>query len=195
MTGKDGGPGAPRPSALHRPTVVSTTPVYDGRIVALRVDEVTLGNGATASREIVEHPGAVVVIAIDSEDRVFLVEQYRHAAGTTLLELPAGTLEPGEEPLATARRELREEVGLLAEQWEQLGTFYSSPGFCTEMLHVFLARGLTGTERDLDDDEELEVVLVPRRDLESGCEPLRDAKSLAALHLLGRLDSAHGNQH
>ena len=116
--------------------------VYEGKVVSLRVDEIALPAGGTATREVVEHPGAVVIIALDDDGEVALVRQYRHAIRRYLLELPAGGLEPGEEPLAAAQRELREEVGVEAARWTSLGYFFSSPGFANEMLHVFLAEEL-----------------------------------------------------
>lgn len=177
---------------LHLPEVVRSRPVYDGQVVNLRVDEIMLASGATANREVVEHAGAVAVIALDSNDRVYLVEQYRHAIGRTLLELPAGTLEPEEEPLHAAQRELREEVGLLGSEWSGLGSFFSTPGFSNEVLHVFLTRGLTETERDPDDDEEFNVIVVPLADLQSGTPHIIDAKSLAALNLLTQARSGNG---
>ena len=100
------------------PRVVDSRAVYSGRMISLRVDEVTLPGGGTALREVVEHPGAVVVVAVDREARVYLVAQYRHAIARELLELPAGAVERGEEPLNAARRELREEVGLEARSWK-----------------------------------------------------------------------------
>ena len=150
----------------------------------MRVDEIALPEGHTARREVVEHPGAVVVIAVDEEDRVYLVRQYRHPIRQYLLELPAGTLEPGEEPLAAARRELREEVGLLAGKWTRLGSFFSSPGFVSEHLHAFLAQELVETDREPDDDEDITVVLYPRAELLQHLDEIPDAKSLAALCLV-----------
>ncbi|MHB8176403.1 MAG: NUDIX domain-containing protein, partial [Thermoleophilia bacterium] len=122
--------------------VLSTSQIYDGRIINLRLDEVELPDGRHAQREVVEHPGACVIVPVDQQGRVYLVRQYRDAAAEELLELPAGKLEPGEEPLACARRECLEELGLEAGSWTHLASFYSSPGFCDELLHCFLAREL-----------------------------------------------------
>jgi 8-oxo-dGTP pyrophosphatase MutT (NUDIX family) len=168
-----------------KPEVLSTRRVYSGAVVNLRVDEIRSRSG-TVKREVVEHPGAVVIAAVDERGRVALARQYRHPVGDLLLELPAGGLEPGEDPEAAARRELREEVGLEAGEWHLLGSFFSSPGFLREELHAFLATRLTVTDRDLDDDEEIDVIWARVEDLDSGEIPLRDAKTLATLHLLLR---------
>jgi ADP-ribose pyrophosphatase len=168
------------------PKVVSSRPIYKGRVVSVRVDEVSLCRGGTATREVVEHPGAVVIIALDDEARVYLVRQYRHPIRRMLLELPAGSLEPGEEPLTAAKRELREEVGLEAGEWRVLGSFFSSPGFVNEHLHVFLARQLVQVDTDPDEDEELTVVRRALTELSCRLDEIPDAKSLAALYLLER---------
>jgi 8-oxo-dGTP pyrophosphatase MutT (NUDIX family) len=168
----------------HVAQVVSSRTVYEGRVVTLRVDEISLPQGGRAIREVVEHPGAVVIIALDDEDRVYLVRQYRHAIGRALLEFPAGTIEADEDPLVAAKRELREEVGLVADEWSYLGSFFSSPGFANEHVHVFLARKLSEQECDPDYDEDLTVVRMPLSELSNRLGDIPDAKSLAALHLL-----------
>jgi ADP-ribose pyrophosphatase len=175
-------PGQKDPADM--PDVVASRVVYRGKIVSLKVDEIALPAGGTAIREVVEHPGAVVILAIDDEECVYLVDQYRHAVKRHLLELPAGGLEPGEEPLERAKRELREEVGLAAGEWTYLGWFFSSPGFANEKLHAFAARRLTPTDGTPDDDEDLSVVRYPLRTLLSELDRVRDAKTLAALCLL-----------
>jgi ADP-ribose pyrophosphatase len=177
----------------QHPEVLESRVVYQGKIVSLRVDRIALSDGRTATREVVEHPGAVVVIALDDEGQVALVDQYRHAVKRHLLELPAGGLEAGEEPLATAQRELREEVGLDAAEWTSLGHFFSSPGFANELLHVFLARDLRPAYAEPDDDEDITVV---KHDLTELCEHperIEDAKSLAALLLLRALGEGSGS--
>jgi ADP-ribose pyrophosphatase len=124
------------------PLVRSQT-VYDGAVVQLRVDTLRMSDGSEAKREIVGHPGAVSVAALDDQDRIVMVNQYRHAVRRRLDELPAGLLDvDGEDPLAAAQRELAEEAGLAAEQWDVLLDLYSSPGFSDEAIRVFLARGL-----------------------------------------------------
>jgi ADP-ribose pyrophosphatase len=169
---------------MFLPEVVSSRSLYEGKIVSLRVDEITLPGGGTAVREVVEHPGAVVVAAVDEERCVYMVRQYRHPIRRHLLELPAGGLEQGEEPLAAAVRELREEVGLEAEHWTSLGSFYSSPGFANERLHAFLAEGLRQVESDPDDDEDLTVARYPLRSLYGDLGEITDAKTLATLLLV-----------
>lgn len=179
------------PSATEQPQevipeVVHSRSIYDGKIINVRVDEIALPAGGTAIREVVEHPGAVVVAAVDDQNRVYLVKQYRHAIRRWLLELPAGGLEPGEEPLPAAVRELREEVGLEAERWTALGSFFSSPGFANERLHAFLAEGLHHVDCDPDEDEDLTVVRYPLERAYQECDEMADAKTLAALLLLKR---------
>jgi ADP-ribose pyrophosphatase len=168
------------------PPVLSSREIYRGKAVTLRVDEIGLPLGGVATREVVEHPGAVVMAAIDDAGQVYLVRQYRHAVGRDLLELPAGTLEPGEEPLAAARRELQEEVGLEADSWTALGFFYSSPGFANERLYAFLARGLHAVGTDPDFDEDLTPVKLPLDDLLRHLLEITDAKTLATLLLVQR---------
>ena len=166
------------------PPVVSSRSIYDGKIIHVRVDEIALPQGGTAIREVVEHPGAVVVAALDALGEVYLVRQYRHAIRRDLLELPAGVVESGEDPLVAARRELREEAGLMANEWTSLGFFYSSPGFANECLHAFLARDLSSVESKPDFDEDLTVVKYPLEDLLSNPGQIADAKSLATLLLV-----------
>lgn len=168
------------------PEVLSSRRIYEGKVVNLRVDEIALAGGNSAVREVVEHRGAVVVAAVDVDGSVCLVRQYRHAVGRWLLELPAGSLEPGEEPLIAAQRELREEVGLQAREWRRLGSFFSSPGFASEELHAFLAQKLETVPQDLDEDEELDVVRYPLAELLKGRVALCDGKTLATLFLVAK---------
>ena len=166
------------------PRVLRSRTVYAGHVVSLRVDEIALPRGGTALREVVSHPGAVVIAALDADYHVYLVKQYRHPIGRYLLELPAGGLEPDEEPLAAAQRELREEVGLEARKWTALGSFFSSPGFANERLHAFLAQGLAPVPIDPDDDEDISVVRYPLTGLLERLEATSDAKTLATLLLV-----------
>lgn len=135
--------------------------IFSGRIVRLRVDEVELPNGAMGQREVIHHGDAVAVVALDEEANIILVKQYRYAAEQELLEIPAGLLEPGEQPLAAAQRELEEETGCLASCWEELTTFYSSPGFCDERIYLYLATGLYAGHRNPDEDEFIELAWFP----------------------------------
>jgi ADP-ribose pyrophosphatase len=171
------------------PEVVSSRVIHQGRIVSLRVDEIRLDKGGVVAREVLDHPGAVVIAAIDAEARVYLVDQYRHPIRRHLLELPAGCLDPGEAPLDCAKRELREEVGIEAADWKYLGMFYSSPGFADEALHAFLARELTFGDNAPDDDEDLSMVRYPLRSLLDELDRVNDAKTLATLLLVAKQTS------
>jgi ADP-ribose pyrophosphatase len=168
------------------PELLSSREVFRGKVINLRVDEIALSGDRTTTREVVEYPGAVVIIALGADGEVYLVRQWRHAISQVLLEFPAGGLEPGEEPLSTAKRELREEAGLEAARWTSLGHFFSSPGFANEILHIFLAEDLSVVDTDPDDDEDLHVVRYALSGLYEHPEQLEDAKSLAALMLLQR---------
>lgn len=139
--------------------VTSSELVFEGRVWGVRRDEFTFA-GHTIAREYVEHPGAVAVLAIDDQDRVLLINQYRHPIGLRDWELPAGLLDvDGEPPLDTARRELAEETDLAAEHWSELITFHTSPGGSNETLRIFEARGLLPTEPFARSEEEAEIVL------------------------------------
>ena len=126
---------------------------YEGIIVNVRRDTVLLDNGRAAGREVVEHPGGVCVVAVTDGGDIVLVRQYRYAVGAELLEVPAGKLERGEDPFACAVRELSEETGYTAREWSPLLKLHSSPGFCEETLHVYLATGLTQEGAHPDEDE------------------------------------------
>jgi ADP-ribose pyrophosphatase len=152
--------------------------VYDGKLI-----DVTLERWSDHEREIVEHPGAVAIVAVDRNDFVMFVRQLREATRTKLIELPAGTREPGEEPLATAKRELQEECGLTGGEWTLLSSFWTTPGFCREQMHLYLAEGVEEGEAAPDDDEELELIRWHVDDLESRLPELEDAKSLAGVLL------------
>ncbi len=158
--------------------------IYQGRLVDLHLDEVTLPNGLTIGVEVIRHPGAAAVVAIDAEGRVVLERQYRHAAGGFIFEIPAGTLDGAEDPLACAQRELREEAGLVAATYTYLGSILTAPGFCDERIHLFLARHLAAAEQALEPDEVLSLEWVPLRGtlemIRDGT--IRDAKTIAGLH-------------
>ena len=134
---------------------------FRGRVVTLTVDEVTLPNGHRAGLEIVHHPGGAAAVAIDDQQRVCLLRQYRHAASGWLWELPAGKLEPDEPPLNTAQRELIEEAGTEAATWASLGACVPSPGVLTEVVHLFLATGLTPANTALEAAEVIEIHWIP----------------------------------
>ncbi|UCC60433.1 MAG: NUDIX hydrolase [Dehalococcoidia bacterium] len=159
--------------------------IYRGRLVNLRLDTVELPSGKQRKREIVEHRACSAIVALDSENNVLLVKQYRKPVDRELLEIPAGGVDSGEDPIGAARRELEEETGFSAESWDQLSVFYSSPGFCNEEIYVYLARGLSPTKREADDDENIELIRVPLNKIlnliESG--DIYDAKSIAGLLL------------
>lgn len=136
---------------------ISSEVIYRGKILNLRVDTVQLPNGNYSKREVVEYTGAVAIVALTPEKEVLMVRQYRYPAEKEFLEIPAGKLEPGEVPLECAQRELSEETGAEAGKWQKLCTFYSTPGFSTEKMHLFMASDLSFKEQHLDEDEFVEV--------------------------------------
>jgi 8-oxo-dGTP pyrophosphatase MutT (NUDIX family) len=143
----------------HDFTVLSSSDVYVGRILALRADEVAMPGGGHAIREVVEHHGAVAILALDEDDQVTLIHQYRHPLGRRIWELPAGLIDHlGEDPLETAKRELVEEVGLAASDWSVLVDVAASPGFTDEVVRVYLATGLSVVDRELLGEEEADLV-------------------------------------
>jgi ADP-ribose pyrophosphatase len=166
---------------------ISSRRAFTGRLLAMRVDEVELESGRRAVREVVEHPGAVAILAWDGE-RLAVVSQWRQAAGADLLEIPAGTCEPGEAPLATAQRELAEECGLGAATWEDGPSFYTAPGFSTELLNLYLATDLGPIDAQAPDDEALERSWLTLPDALSAIDAgrIRDAKSLVGILWLAR---------
>lgn len=136
---------------------ISTKRIFDGRIINLKVDTVTLPNGHESTRELVEHPGGVGVIAVDDEKNVFMVTQYRKPFDEIVLEIPAGKLNYGENPLDCGMRELEEETGITADNYEYIGVYYPTPGYCLEKITIYLATGLKETRQHLDEDEFLDV--------------------------------------
>lgn len=154
---------------------------YKGIIVDVQTDMIELPNGNITMREVVRHPGGVCVAAVDEAGVVTLVRQYRYPFAAHLLELPAGKLEPGEDPLEAARRELSEETGLEADTWTELGALYTSPGFSTETLYLYLATGLHRGQAHPDSNELLDVVTMPLGELLRRIDAgeVRDAKTVA----------------
>ncbi len=165
--------------------VLQSQIVYQGRAFSVRKDRVRLAAGQASDLDIVVHPGAVTLVPIDNEGNLWMIRQYRHAAGRILLELPAGTLEPGEAPEACAERECREEIGMAPGRLERIGECFLAPGYSTEYMYFFLATALRPGPLAGDSDEEISIERVSTGQLadlvESG--DLRDAKSLAALYL------------
>ncbi|TCO59178.1 NUDIX domain-containing protein [Actinocrispum wychmicini] len=145
----------------HEFQVLSSRDIHVGRVVGLRLDQVSMPGGQTAGREVVEHLGAVAVVALDDEGQVVLIHQYRHPLGHRLWELPAGLLDvDGEDPQVCAARELAEEVSLAADEWATLVEVAASPGFTDEVVRVFLAHGLRAADReDPQGDEEADIVV------------------------------------
>lgn len=141
--------------------VTGTEELYRGRIITLRRDSVTLPNGAPALREVIEHPGGVAIVALAEDGSLLMVSQYRHPFAGELLELPAGKLEYGEDPFTCGQRELEEETGHTAAEYRPLGQLLPSPAYDNEIIHLYLARGLTKTVQRLDEDEFLSVRRVP----------------------------------
>ncbi len=136
---------------------IATKRIYEGRVISVRVDKVELPDGRISDREIVEHHGGVGVIPVTEDGEVFMVSQYRIAAGSMMLEIPAGKLEKGEDPLECGKRELIEETGYAGSEFIPLGEYYATPGYCQEKLTIYLARGLEWQGQNLDDGEFLNV--------------------------------------
>jgi len=163
--------------------LVSSRIIYSGKVLTLRLDEVVSPSGKISLREVVEHNGAVAVVAHGADGEVLLVRQHRHAAGKDLLEVPAGGIDPGETPEQTVLREMQEETGFLPGTIRRLGGFYSAPGFSNEYLHIFLAESLLPARLFAEDTEEISVVKVPLDEIPGliACGQIEDAKSIAGL--------------
>lgn len=159
--------------------------MYEGKILNLRRDKVISVNGGTSFREIIEHSDGVVMAAITDEGNMVMVSQYRIAVGHVVFEAPAGKLEDGEDLFSTCRRELKEETGYTARDIQYLGGYYSSCGYCTEKIHVYLCTGLTPGETDFDDNEALEIEELPLEELYRKVMDgeLEDAKTVLAICL------------
>lgn len=163
--------------------------IFEGRLVNLRVDTVELPNGRQSTREVVEHRGAVCIVPILDHSQVVLIRQFRQPVGGTLLELPAGTLDPGESPEDCARRELVEEIGYFPDKLTEMFHSYLAPGYSTEMLHTFLAEDLRRVGENRDSDEFIEVVTVRLRDAVDMIlhGEIVDAKTICGILLASRL--------
>ncbi len=185
-----------------RETVIATNVIHRGRVGSFRIDTIQFSDGRTSTREILAHPGAVAIVAVDPEDQVLLVRQWRTAAGRALLEIPAGTLDvldAGmgliEDPGSAAPRELEEETGYRAGTWRKLAAFWTVPGFASELMHLYLATELEPAHGDRlgpDEDERLELVRLPFSAALEAIErgEICDAKSIVGLFWLARLRAA-----
>ena len=172
---------------------LSSQLIYEGRAVKLRVDTVKMASGRETTREIVEHSDCVAIIAVDANDNVLLVNQFRKPVEKELLEIPAGGIEPGEDPVTTVRREMGEETGYLPRKVERLGGFYSTPGYCTEYLYLYLATDLIPSQLHAEDTENIRLVRVPISQIPSliTSGSICDAKSIAGLLTFLEYHKAH----
>ena len=159
------------------------TPIYQGKVIDLQVEEVELPNGRTAQREIVKHPGAVAIIPITAEGKLVLVRQFRKALGKEIYEIPAGKLEKGEDPLQCAVRELEEETGFTAQSMNRIASFYTSPGFADEIIYLYIAEQLVGGVAQPDEDEFVETKIVTIEEAQDLIEKekIHDAKTMFAI--------------
>ena len=167
---------------------IASEQIYSGKVISLRVEDVELPDGKTSKRELIKHPGAVAVIALTPENKIILVEQYRKALERSLVEIPAGKLEPGEEPVRSAERELEEETGYECSKMEHITSFYTSPGFADELVHMYLAHDLRVKENaaGLDEDEFVEVLELTLEEAEEYIKEgrIKDAKTAYAVQYL-----------
>ncbi len=171
-----------------RENLLASKQIYQGQVLNLRVDQLRGENDTSVTREVVEHNGGVVIICQPAEDKVVLIKQYRYAIDRQIIELPAGRLEQGEGPLIAAKRELTEETGYVADHWQELGKIYSAPGFCNEILYFYQASRVVRVDRHLDEDEEIDVMVVPLAQawqLALSAD-INDAKTVAGLTFLAR---------
>ncbi|RMG40657.1 MAG: NUDIX hydrolase [Candidatus Dadabacteria bacterium] len=166
-------------------TKLTSKKVFGGKIFDLFRDSVLLPDGRRSERDIVKHPGAVVILAVDGDGQIKAIRQYRYAVGSEIIELPAGTLENGEEPEACARRELKEEIGFAAKVWHHLGEIYPAPGFCTERQQAYFATDLIEEKESGDADEIIEPASFSAEEFELAISQnkIKDAKSIAVYFL------------
>lgn len=170
--------------SLHREKQISSEMKFDGRLIKVTFDVADV-NGKEAWREVVHHPGASAIVVIDDKGRIVMERQFRYALDRGLLEIPAGKLDGAEDPLHCAKRELEEETGYKASEWISLGAIATSPGFCNEVIHLYVAKGLSKGETNWDDDEYVELEYYTFDELMEAIrkEEIKDAKTLAALAL------------
>jgi ADP-ribose pyrophosphatase len=170
---------------LAEEKTLSTRVVFEGRAVKLRIDTVKTADGRESTREIVEHSDCIAVIAVDADDNILLERQYRKAIEKELLEIPAGGIDAGEDAEEAVRREMQEETGFLPQKVERLGGFYSTPGYCTEYLHLYLANKLTPSQLYAEDTAGISLIRVPVKEIPAllASGKIEDAKSIAGLHM------------
>jgi ADP-ribose pyrophosphatase len=169
--------------------ILKREPIFQGRVIDVALETVAMPSAHEVQLEIIRHPGGAATIALDEQDRVCLLRQFRHAADAWLWELPAGKIDPGETPLSTATRELAEEAGLIAEDWTDLGRMHSSPGVFTEVIHLWMARGLTHQPHTHEQDELIEIHWLPLSQALDWCNDgqITDAKTLIGLYRAGAM--------
>lgn len=172
-------------SLYTRQHTVESKRIYEGEIVNFRVDRLE-NDGREVTREVVEHNGGVVIVCQPTPAEIVLIKQYRYSVDEVLYEFPAGRIEKGEDPLPAAQRELTEETGYIAKNWEELSRFYTAPGFCNEMLYMYLATEVELAEKNLDEDEETDVIVMSLNDAWQllGSGAVRDAKTVAGISML-----------
>lgn len=176
-------------STKHFEQLIKSEEIYKGRVIRVTLDTVLLENGEEATRDVVHHFGGAAVAAIDSDDSLIMVRQYRHPLQCEMLELPAGKLEQGEDPFAAAKRELSEEAGVIASDYVDLGYIIPTCGFCNEKIYIYGAKNLTSTAIHLDEDEFVSVIKIPFEQAVDMCvtSQITDSKTLAAILKLNQL--------
>lgn len=169
--------------------MTTRTSIYKGNIIDLGIESVNLPDGRRIELEIVRHPGGAAALAMDKNNRMALIRQYRHAAGGWLWEIPAGKIDPGENPLKTAQRELQEEAGIVATSWISIGAILSTPGFCDEVIHLFFAQDLACVPRNLSEHELIELHWIPFKEAHELAlnGEIRDAKTLITVFRVAEL--------